>query len=217
MQWTWTCANSRRWWGTGRPGVLQSMGSQRAEHDWTAEQQSSRWGEPKKIKSVYTFSPSICHEVMGPDAMIFIFWMLFCLHPEFPQGSPWGRLIAVGLMAISSLVCWYGRPVFHLHLQNSFLPSLPTPWSKSPHLAWAIANWSLNFYLCSPSFHYPCSSLSNLTKMWIWLWHIRLKPVNDFSLILRDQIHKIYANAIPLPEMCISAQVPSPAHLVYSS
>ena len=34
--------------------------------------------EPKKIKSdtVSTGSPSICHEVMGLDAMIFIFWML---------------------------------------------------------------------------------------------------------------------------------------------
>ena len=34
--------------------------------------------EPKKIKSdtVSTVSPSICHEVMGPDAMIFVFWML---------------------------------------------------------------------------------------------------------------------------------------------
>ena len=31
--------------------------------------------EPKKIQSVTvsTFSPSICHEVMGPDAMIFVF------------------------------------------------------------------------------------------------------------------------------------------------
>ena len=31
--------------------------------------------EPKKIKSVtvFIFSPSICHEVMGPDAMIFVF------------------------------------------------------------------------------------------------------------------------------------------------
>ena len=28
--------------------------------------------EPKKIKSD-TVSPSICHEVMGPDAMIFVF------------------------------------------------------------------------------------------------------------------------------------------------
>ena len=31
--------------------------------------------EPKKIKyvTVSTVSPSICHEVMGPDAMIFAF------------------------------------------------------------------------------------------------------------------------------------------------
>ena len=39
MQWTWTWANSERWWGTGRPGVLQSMGSQRVGHDWAIEQQ----------------------------------------------------------------------------------------------------------------------------------------------------------------------------------
>ena len=34
--------------------------------------------EPKKIKSdaVSTVSPSICHEVMGPDAMMLVFWML---------------------------------------------------------------------------------------------------------------------------------------------
>ena len=31
--------------------------------------------EPRKIKSVTVsiVSPSICHEVMGPDAMIFVF------------------------------------------------------------------------------------------------------------------------------------------------
>ena len=31
--------------------------------------------EPKRIKSVtvYIVSPSICYEVMGPDAMIFVF------------------------------------------------------------------------------------------------------------------------------------------------
>ena len=34
--------------------------------------------EPRKIKSetVSTVSPSISHEVMGPDAMIFVFWKL---------------------------------------------------------------------------------------------------------------------------------------------
>ena len=41
--------------------------------------------EPKKIKSdtVSTVSPSISHEVMGPDAMIFVFWMLSFLKPTF--------------------------------------------------------------------------------------------------------------------------------------
>ena len=34
--------------------------------------------EPKKIKcvTVCIVSPSSCHEVMGPDAMILVFWML---------------------------------------------------------------------------------------------------------------------------------------------
>ena len=34
--------------------------------------------EPKNIKSatVFSFSPSICHEVIGPDAMILAFQML---------------------------------------------------------------------------------------------------------------------------------------------
>ena len=29
IQWTWTWANSGKWWGRGKPSVLQSMGSQR--------------------------------------------------------------------------------------------------------------------------------------------------------------------------------------------
>ena len=40
MQWTWTWANFRRWWRTGKPGVLQSTGSQRVGHDWVTEQQA---------------------------------------------------------------------------------------------------------------------------------------------------------------------------------
>ena len=41
--------------------------------------------EPRKIKSV-TVSPSICHEVMGLDAMIFVFWML-SFKPTFSLSS----------------------------------------------------------------------------------------------------------------------------------
>ena len=36
-RWTWVWVNSGSWWWTGRPGVLQSMGSQRVRHDWATE------------------------------------------------------------------------------------------------------------------------------------------------------------------------------------
>ena len=36
-QWTWVWVNSRSWWWTGRPGVLQFMWSQRVRHDWATE------------------------------------------------------------------------------------------------------------------------------------------------------------------------------------
>ena len=35
--WTWVWVNSGRWWWTGKPGVLQFMGSQRVRHDWATE------------------------------------------------------------------------------------------------------------------------------------------------------------------------------------
>ena len=36
-QWTWVWVNSGSWQWTGRPAVLQSMGSQRVGHDWVTE------------------------------------------------------------------------------------------------------------------------------------------------------------------------------------
>ena len=44
IQWTWTWANSGRWWGTGRPAMLPSMGWQRGGHDLVTEQQQQRAG-----------------------------------------------------------------------------------------------------------------------------------------------------------------------------
>ena len=35
--WTWVWVNSGRWWWTGRPGMLQFMGSHRVRHDWATE------------------------------------------------------------------------------------------------------------------------------------------------------------------------------------
>ena len=35
--WTWVWASSRSWWRTGKPCMLQSMGSQRVGHNWATE------------------------------------------------------------------------------------------------------------------------------------------------------------------------------------
>ena len=36
-QWTWVWASSGSWWWTGKPGMVQSMGSQRVRHNWATE------------------------------------------------------------------------------------------------------------------------------------------------------------------------------------
>ena len=42
--WTWVWVNSGSWWWTERPGVLQSMGSQRVGQDWATE---LNWTDPE--------------------------------------------------------------------------------------------------------------------------------------------------------------------------
>ena len=36
-RWTWVLASSGSWWWTRKPGMLQSMGSQRVGHNWATE------------------------------------------------------------------------------------------------------------------------------------------------------------------------------------
>ena len=36
-RWTWVWTSSWSWWWTGKPGVLQSMESQRVRHNWETE------------------------------------------------------------------------------------------------------------------------------------------------------------------------------------
>ena len=50
-QWTWVCTSSGSWWWTGKPGVLQSMGSQRVGHDWVNE---LKWGT--FLKFIHAFA-----------------------------------------------------------------------------------------------------------------------------------------------------------------
>ena len=66
-RWTWVWASSGSWWWTGKPGVLQSMESQRVGHDWAAE---LNWTIIQR--SVVTWR-------LGVDKLFFFFF--FCKEP----------------------------------------------------------------------------------------------------------------------------------------
>ena len=91
--------------------------------------------EPEKIKhvTVSTFSPLICHKVMGPDAMILVFWMLsfkaafslssFTLIKKLFSSSLLSAIRVVSfaylrllifLLAILIPTCASFRPAFHM-------------------------------------------------------------------------------------------------------
>ena len=95
--------------------------------------------ESKKVKSV-TFSivsPSVCHEVMGPDAMIFVFWML-SFKPAFSLSS---FTFIKRLFSSSSLSAARVVSSAYLRLLIFFLAVLIPPCDSS-----------------SPAFHMMCSA-----------------------------------------------------------
>ena len=62
-QGTWVSASSGRWWRTEKPGMLQSIGSQRVRHDWLTEQQQrdnhtkgSKWERQISYGITYTWN-----------------------------------------------------------------------------------------------------------------------------------------------------------------
>ena len=134
--------------------------------------------QPKKIKSVTVFitSPSICHEVMGADARIFIFE---CFKPGFQfssftfikrffsssslsairvMSSAYMRL-QIFLPAILILACASSSPAFHMmysvyKLNNQCANIQPwrTPfpvWNQSiiPCLVLTVASWPVYRFL----------------------------------------------------------------------
>ena len=98
--------------------------------------------EPKKIKSVTVsiVSPSICHEVMGPDAMILVFWMLsFKLTFSLSSFTFIKRLFSSSLSAIKVVPSAYLKLLI-------FLPVIliPVCVSSSPAFLMMCSTYTLN-------------------------------------------------------------------------
>ena len=81
--------------------------SKRLLISWLQSPSAVIW-EPKKRKSVTasTFPPSICHEVMGLDAMILVFWML-SFKSAFSLSLSRGSVVPLHFLPLQ----WY-----HLHI-----------------------------------------------------------------------------------------------------
>ena len=80
---TWVWVNSRSWWWTGRPGVLQSMGWQRVGHDWVTE---LKWTFPRSMFSfLVKLAVSLWHyhpSTMGFEEVVTIFTRKESIVPE---------------------------------------------------------------------------------------------------------------------------------------
>ena len=134
--------------------------------------------EPKKIKSVTVsiVSPSISHEVMGPDAMILVFWML-SFKPHFSLSS---------YTFIKKLFC--SSLLYAIRVESSaylrlliFLPAILIPACGSCSLAFCMiySTYKLNkqsdsILLCTP---FP-----------IWNQSVVLCPVLTVMLLTCIQI-----------------------------
>jgi len=96
--------------------------------------------EPKKIKSD-TVSPSICHEVMGSEAMILVFWML-TFKPTFSLSS-----FTLIKRLFSSSLLYAIRVVSSAYLRLLiFLPAIlmPACASSSPAFLMMYSAYKLN-------------------------------------------------------------------------
>ena len=66
IQWTWVWANSGRWWWTGKPGMLQSMESQRDGYDLATEQ----WQHTLCVCLVPIVTHDHWHESPNPCSLV---------------------------------------------------------------------------------------------------------------------------------------------------
>ena len=126
-RWTWVGVNSGNWWWTGRPGVLQSMGSQRVRHDWVIKlkldkSQAQRNNGPSELAVCWQYwdmwlSPYVCVCARSLQSCPTLGDPLDCSLPgssvheilqarilewvamPFSRGSSWCRIEPVSLMS----------------------------------------------------------------------------------------------------------------------
>ena len=90
-QQTWVWVKSGRWWWTGRPGMLQSMGLQRVGHDWETELNWKVFHEKlTKVDIFRIIAPSFLSYVPSPMKSEKAYCKFILSHK--PRWSDWHKL-----------------------------------------------------------------------------------------------------------------------------
>ena len=122
-QWVWAWVNSGSWWWTGRPGVLQSMGSQKVRHDWVTE---LNW--TVKLLEV--------RDWFMPKTVVIISWVYTQLQtlqvvytsvfPTFFDSSDWfhGSQLDHGPRVRGMVSGWFKYITFIVHCISNLMPLL---------------------------------------------------------------------------------------------
>ena len=67
-RWTWVWVNSGSWWWTGRPVMLQFMGSQKVGHNWVTELNWTEWAGGQQLLGHKLFLPLSGLRIIWADA-----------------------------------------------------------------------------------------------------------------------------------------------------
>ena len=132
-QWTWVWASSGRQWRIGRPGKLQSMGSQRVRHDWTTTPRRLRSG-PWLPLACYSFSLSLWSHMCSLGSCLWhkvspweqaAPWVGWGKDERGRGGGrkPWSSVAATGWGSPSEEEAMFSHPYLHQKANSLFLPN----------------------------------------------------------------------------------------------
>ena len=116
-QWTWVWVNSGSWWWTGRPCVLQFMGTQKVGHDWESE---LNWTDARSMP---------CYEMSS-------FWLLHRLHRAFVL------ILFIGSCKYFKIFIYY---YFYCYIFNPEM--LTIEWEKNLIRFSMFKNMRINYFI----------------------------------------------------------------------
>ena len=125
LRWTWVWASSGSWWWTGRPGVLQPIGSPRVGHNWANELRAHSW-HSRPYLSPYLIDrqlPQPVRPLLNESTSLTLYFVTY----RFPSSTRSRPLVWIVMRASSLSTDISYQPL-------SFLPlAIHTPFWKHTH------------------------------------------------------------------------------------